>query len=114
MLRIHQFGAILIPETMEYKNARHEQAFVSLALTTPLYIGGIPNNVVAPAFKKRKYGFNGCIRKFEISSGFDTYALDFTKPDFGGTSSGTTSCYSNSELGAYFNGKDSWIYYGMQ
>ncbi|XP_057303936.1 laminin subunit alpha-1-like isoform X1 [Hydractinia symbiolongicarpus] len=111
LLRIYQFGAILIPETMEYKNSRHDQAAQPLYLTRPLYIGGLPNNIVANHFMKRKYGFNGCLRKFEISSGFETYAIDFTRPDLGGTQTGTTSCYSNTETGVYFNGKDSWVNY---
>ena len=83
-----------------------------MVLTTPLYIGGIPNHVNAPHFVNPKYGFNGCLRKFEISSGFETYAINFTKPDLGGTQTGTTACYSNIEPGVYFNGKDSWVYYG--
>ena len=49
--------------------------------------------------------YNRCIRKFEISAGYETHGIDFTKPDLGGTKTGTTSCYSNTEPGVYFNGK---------
>jgi len=112
LLRIYQFGAMLVPETMEYQNSRHAEPTVPLMLSTPLYIGGLPNHVVAPSLTYRNFGYNGCLRKFEISSGFDTHALDFTSPDLGGTSTGTTACYSNTEHGVYFNGKDSWIHYG--
>jgi len=111
LLRIYQFGAMLIPETMEYKNARHSDVVIPMELSTPLYIGGLPENVNAPHFLNRKFGFNGCLRKFEISSGFETHAIDFTQPDLGGSITGTTACYSNVEPGAYFNGLDSWLYY---
>lgn len=113
LLRIYQFGAMLIPKTMEYKNDRHPNQAVSMVLTTPLYIGGFPHYVNAPHFVNRKYGYIGCLRKFEISSGFETHAIDFAKPDLGGSLTGTTACYSNTEPGAYFNGKDSWVYYSM-
>lgn len=111
LLRIYQFGALLVPETMEYKNARHSDVVIPMELSTPLYIGGLPENVNAPHFLNRKFGFNGCLRKFEISSGFETHAIDFTQPDLGGSITGTTACYSNVEPGAYFNGVDSWLYY---
>ena len=111
MLRIYQFGAILVPETMEYKNNRHAGESVKLDLKTPLFIGGIPPHVHAPHFVTKKHGYNGCIRKLEISAGYETHGIDFTKPDVGGTKTGTTSCYSNTEPGVYFNGKNSWVHY---
>ena len=103
---------MLIPDTMEYKNARQSNAASMMTLKTPLYIGGIPNSVNAQNFAMRKYGFAGCFQKFEISSGFETYPIDFTKPDLGGTQTGTVPCYSNVEPGVYFNGNDSWVFYG--
>ncbi|XP_065671411.1 laminin subunit alpha-1 isoform X3 [Hydra vulgaris] len=111
LLRIYQFGAMLIPDTMEYKNARQSNAASIMTLKTPLYIGGLPNSINAPNFVKRKYGFSGCFQKFEISSGMETYPIDFTNPDLGGTPTGTLPCYSNTEPGVYFNGNDSWVLY---
>merc|ERR1712003_121766 len=96
---------------MEYKNNRHNDESIKLQLKTPLFIGGIPPHVNAPHFVTKKHGYNGCIRKFEISAGYETHGIDFTKPDLGGTKTGTTSCYSNTEPGVYFNGKNSWVYY---
>ena len=101
----------MIPETREYHNQRHNEAASSMVLKTPLYIGGLPKGVNAPHFMNRNFGYNGCLRKFEISSAFETHALDFSKPDVGGTKTGTTSCYSNVEPGLYFNGT-SFVYYG--
>ena len=102
---------MLIPETMEYKNNRHSDAAIALNLKTPLYIGGLPDHVKAPNFVNRKYGYNGCLRIFEISAGYETHSIDFSKPDLGGTRTGTTACYSNTEPGVYFNGQNSWVYY---
>ena len=56
LLRIYQFGAMLIPETMEYRNSRHTEQAINLKLSTPLYIGGLPNDVIAPSLTQRKFG----------------------------------------------------------
>ena len=72
MLRIYQFGAILVPETMEYKNNRHNDDSVKLKLATPLFIGGLPPNVNAPHFVSKKHGYNGCIRKVDESISLKT------------------------------------------
>ena len=111
MLRISQFAALLIPGE-EYQNAVNNALEPRIInVNTPFYIGGLPNSVVAPHFVNRQVGYSGCLRKFEVSSAFSTFGLNFAAPDLGGSSTGTTPCYANVEPGAYFNGS-SWIYYG--
>ena len=41
---------------MEYRNSRHPEQAINLKLSTPLYIGGLPNDVIAPSLTQRKFG----------------------------------------------------------
>lgn len=45
MIRISQFGAILVSNTEEYHNNRTGNKFEQLDIKLPLYLGGVPDHV---------------------------------------------------------------------
>ena len=77
-----------------------------ITITTPFFIGGLPNNVTAPSIVHRNLSFVGCIRNVEISSAQEDVTLDMTTADLRGSYIG--ECYSSIEPGAYFNGQ-AWM-----
>ena len=77
-----------------------------ITITTPFFIGGIPNHVTAPNLVHPDLNFVGCIRNVEVSSSQEDVTLDMSSADLTGSSVG--KCHSNIEPGAYFNG-DAWM-----
>ncbi len=111
MLRINQFVAILLPESKEYQRTFNFDVGKDFIVGTPVYIGGLPNSVVATQFVNRNIGFTGCLRRFEVASDMKFFALNFASPQLGGAVTGASPCYANVETGAFFN-TSSWILYG--
>jgi hypothetical protein len=96
----------VVPQTKEYHNNRHRGTASMITITTPFFIGGLPNHVTAPSLVHRNLSFVGCIRNVEISSSREDVTLDMSNADLSGSSVG--QCYSNIEPGAYFNG-EAWM-----
>ena len=96
----------MVPQTKEYHNNRHRGTASMITITTPFFIGGLPNHVAAPSLVHRNLSFVGCIRNVEISSSREDVTLDMSNADLSGSSVG--QCYSNIEPGAYFNG-EAWM-----
>ncbi|XP_023215489.1 laminin subunit alpha-1-like [Centruroides sculpturatus] len=66
-----------------------------LALRSPLYLGGIPTDLLFNHSMKSK-GFKGCIRKFNINGRYVDPSVE--------ESVNIGHCFSHIELGAYFGG----------
>ena len=111
MLRLNQFGAILLPTSKEYQKGEISSPSSEIIVSTPLYVGGLPNSVNAGNFNNRRLPFNGCLRQFEVASSFQYFSLNLAAPHIRGTSAGVGACYANVEPGVFFNGS-AWVQYG--
>ncbi|XP_065059495.1 laminin subunit alpha-like [Rhopilema esculentum] len=70
LLRLGQFGAILVSPSQEYRNNRHENGLNRMQLAYPFYIGkfpaGVPTSMLTnPAGRN---SFLGCIRLVQVES----------------------------------------------
>ena len=50
-----QFGAILVPDTKEYRNNRHGNGFVEMQLEFPFYFGKLPDGLTTSMLRVRVY-----------------------------------------------------------
>ncbi|KAK3731434.1 hypothetical protein QZH41_013619, partial [Actinostola sp. cb2023] len=119
LLRIDQFGGLLVPKTRDYHNNRLEKSNQSLILNSPLYFGGVPkgtNTSLLEAVYKNGEAINfyGCMGSLEISSANEAQAQKLNpRKDFDPkfTSIRNASCWKNAQSQASFNGRSYILLY---
>eukprot|EP00794_Sanderia_malayensis_P009566 gene9566-10555_t len=80
LMRMSQFGAMLISQTREYKNNMTGTGTRTMELKFPLYIGGTPENVGLSTIQnpRGKDSFIGSVRSFQVQGTTQTYTFDLS------------------------------------
>ncbi|XP_048583966.1 laminin subunit alpha-1 isoform X2 [Nematostella vectensis] len=107
LLRIGSFGALLVPVWKEYQNYKNYEATrTTLDLTSPIYIGGVPEHVKIHPQVTRRFGFSGHFQKVALGSTImEEKVFDLKNPMM---QSGIGKRYSNVEQGFRMNGS-TWV-----
>lgn len=69
LLRINQFGAMLVVSNKDYGNQRQGDEKVPLEINTPFYYGGVPRDINLTHLECHGVGFLGCMGPLEIQDG---------------------------------------------
>ncbi|XP_048583639.1 laminin-like protein epi-1 [Nematostella vectensis] len=112
LLRINQFGVILVPDTKDYKNARQGDSRELLTINTPIYMGGVPPGVNTSMLESGGVSFIGCMKTMSIQSSNETETLNpRTERDISLSSVTNQTCYSTIQAQASFNGEGQILLY---
>lgn len=112
LLRITQFGAILVSNTNDYKNKRVGHGTAALVINSPFFYGGVPAHVNMSVLESKGVGFIGCLGPLSIENANSEKKTFNPRTDREDANSSYTykQCYSEIQSQAGFNG-DGYIIY---
>uniref|UniRef100_A0A7M6DNL5 Uncharacterized protein n=2 Tax=Clytia hemisphaerica TaxID=252671 RepID=A0A7M6DNL5_9CNID len=104
MIRIAQFGALLVSNTQEYHNNRNGNTFDRLDIKLPIYMGGLPENANTSVLLNPVSRFHGCIRNLEIAETVNIFKFNLKEDAYLNQTKNLRSCYTQPKPQLSLNG----------
>jgi len=78
LLRMSQFGAMLVSTTQEYHNNKHGNGAVDMYIDFPFYLGSVPSHISISMLRNPsgRNSFRGCVREVLVQDSRQTFTFN--------------------------------------